>query len=249
MKQQLKHSAILILIPVIAFMTGYKKAGAAEEKPKLSPEYVSAHQWGEEGVYGVNIKFAPGGTFMATDRYSAQNESTVEGTYKIKGDTLVLTITHTTGLRFKNIKKGLFSVDPTSVRYLYYFQFEEARIWNKDSQRPAAIDMIFDGVTVVTMGAVKGKTTDNVKLRVKPDPSAAEINYIAIEPSPVDPMGTTVEKPFMPRNTAVTVLARTKEKMKVGKWENYWYYVEYLESWDYMKRAWLYGQFLDAGKK
>jgi len=58
-----------------------------------------------------------------------------------------------------------------------------------------------------------------------------------------DEYGQTHTVKALPTDIKLTILARTKKRERVGKWNNYWYYVEFETYFDYM-RAWVYGEFV-----
>lgn len=93
------------------------------------------------------------------------------------------------------------------------------------------------GVDVITEGGVKGVVTKNAKIRSGPDTSSAFINF-----------GVDLGEeglPYCPSGKELRVLARTKEKVRVEKWENYWYYVELVSAGEFGARyGWIYGEFL-----
>jgi hypothetical protein len=85
---------------------------------------------------------------------------------------------------------------------------------------------------VITMGMKKGITTSAVKIRKTASADGEELAYYSgiFEP----------EQKSVPINTSVTVIARTTEKVKVGKWENYWYCVQ-VGAHD---GVWMYAEFV-----
>jgi len=86
--------------------------------------------------------------------------------------------------------------------------------------------------TVITMGMKKGITTSSVKIREIP---AADGKELAYYPAIFEP-----ELKAVPKDNPVTVIARTTEKQKVSKWENYWYYVQ-VGAHD---GVWMFGEFV-----
>jgi hypothetical protein len=106
----------------------------------------------------------------------------------------------------------------------------------------AGTERSFHGEAVVTMGMVKAKTTTNVKIRSAPSTSAKIIEYVQ------DPMGSMGpdhgNMPYMPPGTELRVVARTKEKKQVEKWNNYWYLVNI----NFQEEVWVFGEFVKIDK-
>lgn len=71
---------------------------------------------------------------------------------------------------------------------------------------------------VVTMGMKKTITTSSAKIRKTPEETGEEVPYY---PAIFEP-----EQKSVPKNTSVTLIARTQEKYTVGGKENHWYYVQ-----------------------
>ncbi len=96
----------------------------------------------------------------------------------------------------------------------------------------------------ISMGMKKGKVLENLKIRVEPRlPEPEEENNL------VDFIKSENSEPqtFLPAGMTITVLARTKDKQKVQKWNNYWYYVaypSYREGQKMQMYAWVFGEFL-----
>ncbi len=85
---------------------------------------------------------------------------------------------------------------------------------------------------VITMGKRKAFTTSAVKIRENPAADGKELAYYSAIFEP--------EQKSVPKNTWVTLIARTTEKQKVSKWENYWYYVQ-VGAHD---GVWMFGEFV-----
>jgi hypothetical protein len=87
-------------------------------------------------------------------------------------------------------------------------------------------------VSVTTVGMKKGTTTSSVKIRKTPSADGEEVLYYSALFEP--------EQKSVPSNTQLIVVARTNEKVKVGKWENYWYYVNVGAN----DGVWMFGEFI-----
>ncbi len=92
------------------------------------------------------------------------------------------------------------------------------------------------GVPVVTMGLAHGYTTSDVKIREAPSVDAKALQYfISSFPDP-----TAKAMDYVPKGTQVTVIARTRETVQVGAWNNYWYLV----SVGQVSEVWMFGEFV-----
>ncbi len=94
------------------------------------------------------------------------------------------------------------------------------------------------GVKAITMGVRDGITTTGVKMRTAPTTKAATVYYTT-------PDGNKVT--YLDKGYSVTILARTVKKQRIGKWNNYWYYVDHGLHGDIYcsaKYAWVYAEFV-----
>ena len=86
-----------------------------------------------------------------------------------------------------------------------------------------------------------GTVTTVLKIRENPDSSAKEIQFETC-PDDTQVMATSIDK-----GKELTIYARTKDKVKTGKWNNYWYYVGFnssnCEGSDYVS-GWVFGEFV-----
>lgn len=74
-----------------------------------------------------------------------------------------------------------------------------------------------DSVPVIFLDKASGSTTTAVKFRQAPDATAQAGKCYNDAGPPAE---------VLQKNTGVAVFARTVEKMKVGDWNNYWYFVD-----------------------
>lgn len=97
---------------------------------------------------------------------------------------------------------------------------------------PEGVTRMVGTTEVLTMGMKKGFTNSAVKIRKTPDAKGEELAYYSEIFAP--------EQKSVPNNSPVTVIARTTQKEVIGKWENYWYYVQ-VGAHD---GVWMYGEFV-----
>jgi len=99
--------------------------------------------------------------------------------------------------------------------------------------------MSIHGVDTVSLGSKNGIVTAALKIRESPGTSAQEITWQCDMPE-----GEPVKS--IEKGKQLTVFARTKEKNKVGKWNNYWYYVMYNPDCEDSGSitGWVFGEFV-----
>ena len=94
-----------------------------------------------------------------------------------------------------------------------------------------------NGIEAISMGGKKGVTTENVRIRPKPTIDSKYLEY-----------SNEIEGklPYYPKGWDVIIYARTLNKDKIGKWNNYWYYVELVCDSREMESGWVwvYGEFI-----
>ena len=226
-------------------------AKSSMDKQTLSKDCLVSRSWGPENRVGMKIKFTPDGHFESVYDYG-QSYSDGSGSYTIKDDKLSLKIesskidSTTAGLTLNN---GTLNYDAASPKYRRYILFkagevkglylnEDLKIWDYNSITKEGEPLTINGIEASAFGAKEAVTTAIVKVRETPGVSGKEIHY-----SYEDMDGTVVNIKALPKDASLIVLARTKEKDKVGKFNNYWYYVEFERYIDYM-RGWVYGEFV-----
>ena len=219
----------------------------------LTPEYLASQTWGPENNFGMKVKFTKDGRFETYIEYG-QSYSEGKGAYVIKNGKITLTIDkipadkQVEGMILKEgqLKDGVLVYDEKSPKYKWCLIFKEGKslyldgevkIWNHKSLIPEGTEFKINGKEVIAMGAKEGSTTTVVKVREAPSVKGKEIHYTY-----EDAMDTVTVK-SLEKGKALIVLARTRDKDKVGKSENYWYYVEFEKYIDYM-RGWVYGEFV-----
>jgi hypothetical protein len=118
-------------------------------------------------------------------------------------------------------------------------------LWNEKylQKAGAAITLGPENTPCVTLGNVLSTTTDNVRIRKGPGTNHQFMDFRYMDTA----TGKTITHPAIISGTNIRVLARTVDRMKVGKWDNHWYYVEYREPEAGLlayKNAWMFGEFI-----
>ncbi|MCU0849326.1 MAG: hypothetical protein MUD12_15700 [Spirochaetes bacterium] len=92
-------------------------------------------------------------------------------------------------------------------------------------------------IKVIVLIGSTGVTTSNVKIRQSPGINSESIKYI----DGINFINQTAKTyDFVPKGKKITIIARTKEKDKVEKWNNYWYLISVGEN----NGVWIYGEFI-----
>jgi len=121
------------------------------------------------------------------------------------------------------------------------FQFAN----RKKPQRPEAL-ITLDGAISRVSKPKAAQIIENAVFRKQPKTDAAR----AVFRESIDcPEGNDQEQSYLPKGQKISILAKTKERSSVGKWNNYWYYVcpitceVYMGQGCYFK-GWVYGEFV-----
>ncbi len=94
----------------------------------------------------------------------------------------------------------------------------------------------FEETEIIMMGEKAATAATGVYIRTTPSVKGTAVKYIA------ELSGT--QNDFVPKGTSVTVIARTTEKDKLDKYENYWYLVNVGTNY----RVWMYAEFVKLNK-
>lgn len=236
--------------------------GSAEDV-KLSAEYLSSHELASDlnttsdahKAIGslpehIFLKFKADGAYEA-DVYFGQWGFPVEGQYVIKNGQVTLTINDKSKEvlnqwlkddkpdRYNKffLRNGVLVDDDESVKYRRYIRFDDGtKLLDKSTLiKEADLPKKIGSVKVITMGMRKGVAKQNVKLREKADAGSKDLRYCR---NSEDGPCTN----YIPKGDEVIIIARTRNKFKVQKWEGYWYYVEFPENID---AGWVFSEFID----
>lgn len=238
---------ILLSASFIILLPGENRADDAQS---LTTDFLTSGSWGPENLLGMKIKFTRDGKFESDINFG-QAGTEAAGSYTIVKGKLNLSIEKSepersiAGLILKN---GTLISEPGSPKYRTYILFKgkeleqlyfknELKIWDYNSLVKEGEPLKINGRDAVAMGAKEGSTTAVLKMREAPSSTAKEIHYT------YDDVEQTYTVKALPKDTSLIILARTKDTDKVGKYNNYWYYVEFERYFDYM-RAWVYGEFV-----
>ena len=248
MEKRYFHTAVIFLSSL--FFILIPGENRADDAQSLTTDYLTSGSWGPENLLGMKIKFTRDGRFES-DISFGQAGTEASGSYTIVKGKLNLSIEKSepersiAGLILKN---GTLFSEPGSPKYRTYILFKgkeleqiyfknELKIWDHNTLVKEGDPLKINGRAAVAMGAKEGITTAVLKMRETPSSTAKEIHYT------YDDVDETYTVKALPKDTSLIILARTKDTDKVGKYNNYWYYVEFERYFDYM-RAWVYGEFV-----
>ncbi len=247
-----------VTILSVLFITGILHA-----EEKLSVEYLTSHELradqystskAHKAINSIpsdfNLRFTKDGKYRASVIYGGWGFD-VEGTYIIKNSKVTLYINDKTKEHLKRelkedkpgrynsffLKNGVLINDNDSLKYQRYIKFEDGtKFWDTTSLvKDEGLRKKVGPVSVITMGMKKGLIKDNAKVRERPDTKAKDKTYCK-------DVITGPCTQFVPKGEELTILGRTEKKIRVQKWENYWYYVEFPVN-DTI--GWMFGEFVE----
>jgi hypothetical protein len=235
----------VVLFTALSVMTIFMTEKVhSEDKPVLTPDYLASNTWDQFNESCVAIKFTKSGQFDMTyvcDNHCEEYKQG-SGSYKIKGDTVTLTFEKfpqcTTFSEGETLQGKLKNED--SFGYRWYISFDSVRVYNHNTIIKAGDVVNLYGVDAVSMGSVSGHTTAALKIRKAPGAKEEEITW----DGSCDSDNETYKS--IKKDTELTIYARTKNKDKVGKLENYWYYVKFYKE-GYCGgsvEGWVFGEFV-----
>ena len=247
--------SLLIILLSVSFVIFTPQNNSADDAQTLTVDHLFSGTWGPENLIGMKIKFTREGKFESEINFG-QAGTEASGSYAITKGKLNLSIEKSepersiAGIILKN---GTLINDPSSPKYRQYISFkgkeleqlyikDELKIWNYNTLVKEGELLKITGRDAIAMGAIEGATTAVLKMRELPASNAKEVHYT------YDDIDQTYTVKALPKDTKLVILARTKDRDKVGKYNNYWYYVEFERYFDYM-RAWVYGEFVNINQK
>lgn len=187
-------------------------------------------------------------------RMSAHHGQSYTGTYKVQDETLHYTLTAEEWGETGKGEKGTCKIEKlkdhlsfqeelkcTGPIGEYFHNMQKRKIFGKPLSDGTVRKL--DGREVLTF-LKEGKVNDAANYRSAPDVSSKPIHcMLSCGDECSGP--PKIDGPVIPKGIDVNIIAKTKTKVKVQKWENYWYYVDIKWSWEEScKRGWIYGEFI-----
>ena len=249
MKQlRVEKRRFFLLLTAVIFTTIITGISTAAEKASLTPDYLASGKWeipGRDSCTG-KVEFTKGGRFtMFRDCGHIDEKIDGSGVFTIKGGKLNLKFENASGDMFKKGETIEWVLsDKDSLEYRWYLAYEDDNPFaiNLNSYIKEGESLSINGLNAVSMGSVSGIVTTNLKIREEPNSAAEEIHYTYNK----DYQYITAKS--LDKGSELTIYARTKEKDKVGKWNNYWYYVgmpyDDGEGGDPVLTGWVFGEFV-----
>lgn len=253
-KKESCFAAILVIAFGLFLIPADNNAGTVQS---LIPEYLASGSWGPEYDVGMKVKFTRDGKFESDTNYG-QDGCSADGTYSIRSGKLSLSMEKSKKddifCGVMTLKGGILSADPASPKYRNYILFrknevknlyleDDLKIWDYNSKLKEGDTLTINGLSVLAMGIKSAVTTAAVKVRETPGINGKEMHFVYDDPYGayvVQKSDTSDTLKSIKKSFSVTVLARTKEKDKVGKLNNYWYYIEFAIE----NRGWVFGEFI-----
>jgi hypothetical protein len=135
------------------------------------------------------------------------------GDYSVRGNKIILLSSSTDQRGKRNSTTCTVVWDSKSIAYAEELNCGGTnRYFLESSKRPEGSEVMIDGVPAVVFNKSGAQLTTKVVFRKKPSKKGTPLRC-ADGSSP------------LPKGMSFTIYARTKEKVRVDKWENYWYYV------------------------
>lgn len=236
--------AAVTVISMFMTGTGFSKSGA-----KITPQLLTSEKWAIpwdanddecDGKGGTATFTADGRFTLLRDCRGWEDKIDASGSYKISGDKIILKVEKSegeiivTGMTLNGILTGEGSLK---------FDDPLGYVVNRKSLEPVKAGESFklNGFDVISMGEVSGLTTSVIKVRHKPGTNSGEKTWTGTCDSDSEVLFKSIKK-----DSGLVIVARTKEKDKVGKWNNYWYYVKFpIESTcGGSESGWVFGEFV-----
>lgn len=231
---------------------------SAKPVHKISPEYLARTSFSGPDFFA--LRFPENNKFNLSQDVEGSTIN-VSGSYQIKANqaSIVLTVKKDQNKEFANYtgakKFTCFLYDSTKyLQFKYELQCHPKKwiFYDKTAKRSTSKRLKIDNIDLVTMNQ-KARVNDAVRVRSKPSLKGKKLEYCVLS----DAKKLTCKK-SIPKGVQVKVLARTASKMKIQKWHNYWYYIEYDKPYyiDYAEsyataksNAWAFGEFLDVAPR
>lgn len=200
--------------------------------------YLVGNKWGDEG----QLYFTADNTIQW--KWEIMGEHCRKGKYQIRDQTITFQnwtkcdpdADDTNLFRLKGATCEIKKTPDNPDHEEHIVCGKKGMFGNTGKKTTAGATKKIDGAKVVMMKG-GGVTTANVKLRSGPSTNTEVLEFKS--------MDDDIMQSYIPKGFELEVVARTKDKYEVGKWNNHWYYVEpNMET----GRGWVFGEFLDTAR-
>ncbi len=241
-------SGILSFITAVIISSVLSGNISAADKSPLTSEFLASGKWeipGRDSCTG-KAEFKKNGRFtMFRNCGHIDEKIDGSGTYTIKDGKLILMFEKSTEGMFKKGETIEWVLsDKDSLEYRWYLAYEDEKPFaiNLNSFIKAGDPVSVNDINAVSMGSANGVATTNLKIREMPNATAKEIHFTHYKDSQY------ITAKSLDKDAKMTVYARTKERDKVGKLNNYWYYIGMKyndgEGGDPILTGWVFGEFV-----
>ncbi|GAB4433724.1 MAG: hypothetical protein OHK0011_16800 [Turneriella sp.] len=244
--------SVFIIAPVVLAMAaaGCRKPDTTTQgsAAKLTTQLLTGTKWVIMGEGGYEVQF--------TDKelkivFNFQGYTCGIAGYTINGDELVLNKGKACPPEKDGYTMGEFEISAQKCRItnegLYFRTAIDCpslpMMGAGGTEKKSGETARLEDQTVIIVNQ-EGVTTAAARIRTQPAVTAAPLKYKIGNNSLEDPTG---ESDTLPKGRKVQVVARTKEKVQVQQWNNYWYYVSFREWTEYS--GWVYGEFINLDNK
>ncbi len=135
----------------------------------------------------------------------------------------------------------------SSFNYHEYFEFFklDVKLYSRDRPVEPGDEFVIDGTPIIVLWDYY-VANDNVKVRLGPSTSFEPVElrqFFAYE-------SYSAGQNYINQGDRAFVLGRTRDKVQIGSWFNYWYVIALTrsryEEYVYADRGWAYAEFLDS---
>jgi len=206
----------------------------------------------ENGNIGYSLDFTGKNEFNITLQF--EGGGSLYGTYQVKGNKIHLKIKHKGNWRIKVPKTCIYKKIPRSAfanDFISCGSEKDLRFWKKNSIQEGGKKAVVNGIKVIAFNAKSMKAKSAVSMRSAPNLKAKKQKFtITLEKDKIGYMGYYNGKKktvmYLPKGETVQVYARTVTKIKVLKWNNFWYYCKVKDIDDHSggRMVWIFGEFL-----
>ena len=217
---------------------------SSREESISNTEAGKVKEWANETGMGWSLSLKSDNTF--TSMLHAPGGSDFSGTWKKEGNQLVLkpdsgmpdyiSLWGDGKLPASGVYKCTEKDDKTSLFYNRKLDCGVQSFWDPDSKK-AGESHKYKGIDL-TLIHKYGAATTSLMFRSAPNAQANAYSCIMYEKK----VGA------LPEGTTFTVIGRTNEKVKVNKWENYWYLIELIMDEGFncdAERGWVFAEFVE----
>lgn len=244
-KTYLLNAAAIAAFPVFLSITPLEANIGVDDltNDTWGPEEMSLGYYIEFKSDGSYVKnFAGPGSWMCTGKYSISNGVVALG----RGE-----FADATPRDYMDCEKKQCTIKEDNASFyrtkVLSCKPGKAQYWKKSAIVKPGLETKVQGYSVILMGVKKAQVKTAMKVRFKPDAESKAYYFDSLEGAG--------GRDSLPKGHEIEILARTKDKVKVGDNLNYWFYVD-LGTADAFcaqgikkniceSRGWIFGQWIE----